>query len=485
MTSPAASPVSCIPLYELHEQEADELKYLQLQVYQNHPYAEIIEKLQAISEGDSKEAFLQAWFRTKSIGTINTVNMMGTDLLDTTEQLLADAMYLGMQAAFCEWVILELIYFAQISKLDITLYDVTERCAGIPLITWKNYPNHFFLHTRLHKDPAFRLEGSQKLERYGHFFIQTRDDQHDIANAILSGNLRFLQLLAPISATGIWKAATCWGHLHILKWLRTLPCEDWDAKQCFKTASSYGHVHVLKWLLQVEGCECDVGTCSIAAMIGSIEMLKWAREQNVPWSDTAALAIQYRHPELFKWAKSQGCPINARACASIARQGDLDLLKWARENDCPWDEWTCAYAALQNHFDLLKWARANGCPWDDRTALFAVEGGHLDLLIKIIEQGCPLSPEICAYMAELGDLTSLKWAREEMKCPWDRWTCAKAAWNGHLHVLIWAKEHGCEMDIWTCAYASSRRHQHILDWAQKQGCTCGNHGEEVDFLICS
>ena len=51
-------------------------------------------------------------------------------------------------------------------------------------------------------------------------------------------------------------------------------------------------------------------------------------------------------------------------------------------------------------------------------------------------------PEVCACAASGGHLHVLRWAREH-GCPWDAATCARAARGGHLDVLRWAREHGC------------------------------------------
>ena len=54
-----------------------------------------------------------------------------------------------------------------------------------------------------------------------------------------------------------------------------------------------------------------------------------------------------------------------------------------------------------------------------------------------------------------GHLEVLKWAREN-GCDWDSNTCSYAAENGHLEVLKWARENGCEWDSDTCAYAARK-----------------------------
>ena len=53
--------------------------------------------------------------------------------------------------------------------------------------------------------------------------------------------------------------------------------------------------------------------------------------------------------------------------------------------------------------------------------------------------------EYCANAALNGHLEMLKWAREN-GCDWNSDTCANAAINGHLEVLKWARENGCQWD---------------------------------------
>ena len=53
---------------------------------------------------------------------------------------------------------------------------------------------------------------------------------------------------------------------------------------------------------------------------------------------------------------------------------------------------------------------------------------------------------------------------------WDSWTCSYAALNGHLHVLKWARENGCEWNSYTCSNAALNGHFDVLQWARKNGC---------------
>ena len=116
-------------------------------------------------------------------------------------------------------------------------------------------------------------------------------------------------------------------------------------------------------------------TCAMAAKIGHLEMLKWARAKECSWDEeTCAMAAKNGHLEMLKWARAQECPWDKRTCEYAAKNGHLEMLKWARGRagrrggspqvgECPWDKRTCEAAAANGHLDVLKWARANGCPW--------------------------------------------------------------------------------------------------------------------------
>jgi len=51
----------------------------------------------------------------------------------------------------------------------------------------------------------------------------------------------------------------------------------------------------------------------------------------------------------------------------------------------------------------------------------------------------------CDSAARHGDLQALKRARKN-GCVWSGWTCAYAAMNGHIDVIEWAIENGCNHD---------------------------------------
>lgn len=55
-----------------------------------------------------------------------------------------------------------------------------------------------------------------------------------------------------------------------------------------------------------------------------------------------------------------------------------------------------------------------------------------------------------------GHLEVLQWARDN-QCLWTEWPCAIAAQNGHLEVLQWARDNQCLWTEWPRAIAAANR----------------------------
>ena len=89
--------------------------------------------------------------------------------------------------------------------------------------------------------------------------------------------------------------------------------------------------------------------CDCAASLGSVRLLKWAREHNLAW---IALTSHY-----------------------AAMNGHLPALQYLDENGCPWHHDTCYHAAHNKHWDCLQYAVDNKCPgWEKYAVRYA---GHL------------------------------------------------------------------------------------------------------------
>ena len=58
-------------------------------------------------------------------------------------------------------------------------------------------------------------------------------------------------------------------------------------------------------------------------------------------------------------------------------------------------------------------------------------------------------------------------------------TCAYAAINGHLNILIWARQNGCDWNFVTCSHAVSGGHLEVLIWARENSCEWDSNTEKL------
>ena len=215
-------------------------------------------------------------------------------------------------------------------------------------------------------------------------------------HAAASGDLHAIQALRSMDPpcawrAGTWAAAAKHGHLHLLQWahvqldlpvhgppslssyyrhsdpagMGNIQCEHlWDESIC-QGAAEGGHLHILKWLRSLDPpCPLDAETSKAAAAAGNLEIFNWltTEEEHTSW-----------HTE---------------SCTAAAAGGHLGALKWMRQQvpPCPWTEATCAAAAAGGHLEVLQWLRDpeqqsnQPCPWDAEAASAAAAGGHMHIL---------------------------------------------------------------------------------------------------------
>ena len=111
----------------------------------------------------------------------------------------------------------------------------------------------------------------------------------------------------------------------------------------------------------------------------------------------------------------------------------------------------------------MKYAHENGCPWDKYTCTRAAETGHLDCLKYAHENGCPWDKGTCTMAAQSGHLECLKYAHDN-GCPWGKGTCTMAAQSGHLECLKYARENGCPWNQKACEYAAKSKNLECLEY---------------------
>lgn len=174
-----------------------------------------------------------------------------------------------------------------------------------------------------------------------------------------------------------------------------------------QVAAALGRVDVLEWARR-EGLQWWGGAaCAQAAQEGRVEVLEWAREQLASEQQTVFLCREFGvefkfefsgiacagaagrgRTRVLQWAVAHGLQLHRNTCTFAAMGGQLATLRWARSIGCPWDASTCA-AAARHGVKMLRWARSNGCPWDARTTEAAAASGRLDALEWARAEGCP------------------------------------------------------------------------------------------------
>jgi len=155
----------------------------------------------------------------------------------------------------------------------------------------------------------------------------------------------------------------------------------------------------------------------------------------------------------------------------VKEMSSISTLEFAWVNRSLWlDRWNesmfCWRVARTNKLELLKWAREEKkCKWDRWTIDAAAEQGNLEMVKYCVANECSMNEWACAYAAKGGHLECLKYLHEEVKVPWDLSTAAYAAENGHLHILEYLVEREYnKFNAWACAYAAENGHLDCLKY---------------------
>jgi hypothetical protein len=155
----------------------------------------------------------------------------------------------------------------------------------------------------------------------------------------------------------------------------------------------------------------------------------------------------------------------------VSEMSSISTLEFAWENKSLWPSlWSersfCNSVAETNKLELLKWAREEKkCNWDKWTINMAAFKGNLEMVKYCVANECPIDKWACACAAGNGHLECLKYLREEVKAPWASWTASWAAQNGHLHILEYLVERKYdEYDEGACANAAEFGHLDCLKY---------------------
>lgn len=99
----------------------------------------------------------------------------------------------------------------------------------------------------------------------------------------------------------------------------------------------------------------------------------------------------------------------------------------------------------------------------------AAAGGHIHILQWARYHGCTFSRSTSEEAAFAGHLDVIIWLAHN-GCGFDEWTFANAAENGQVHILNWLLVHGCSFNEDACARAARYGDLKIMQWLKRIGC---------------
>ena len=287
-------------------------------------------------------------------------------------------------------------------------------------------------------------------------------------HAVLKGSLEIVKYVPKDFWSGMNPDSICCiaaksGNLEVLTWVyeKYIASTDCDYKEKVSDDDSCDNIYTDDDIsldtdndddddvIEIGGLLRKPNTCTEAAKIGHIGMLKFLYEQGCPLNEnTLVQAANHGHLEVLKWLQSVGCirqlceNANPWACTRAAENGHFEIVKWLHINGCFWNEHTCSYAAEGGHFEILKYLFDNGCPWNSQTFASAAMNGDFEMLVWLFEHKCPWNDDTFDNAVEHGDIEILKWLHKN-GCPWNKTACSNAACNDHFEILRWLRENGC------------------------------------------
>ena len=124
----------------------------------------------------------------------------------------------------------------------------------------------------------------------------------------------------------------------------------------------------------------------------------------------------------------------------------------------------CWRVARTNKLELLKWAREEKkCEWCKWTINKAAIQGNIEMVKYCVANKCPMDETSCVEAAYNGHLECLKYLHEVAKAPCGTGTADTAAEYGQLHVLEYLVERKFDdLDEYTCECAARKGHSDCL-----------------------
>jgi len=155
----------------------------------------------------------------------------------------------------------------------------------------------------------------------------------------------------------------------------------------------------------------------------------------------------------------------------------LDLFKWlVTKSEISRDivkHFTYIKSAIKNNcLPILKYLYTIKCPWSPHSSEnfeIAVSNGHINIVKYLWENGCELTHWSCYFAAENNHVEVLKYLHEQ-GCRLGIDSCNVAAKNGGLEVLKYLYANGFTMNKSACANAAANGQLEVLKYLHENGC---------------
>eukprot|EP00953_Heterococcus_sp_UTEX-ZZ885_P009669 5679-Heterococcus_DN1.PRE.1 len=238
------------------------------------------------------------------------------------------------------------------------------------------------------------------------------------------------------------------------------------APKLMQSMARHNRLCQLQWLHTEQGCQLPEDICAHAAESGSIDMLKWLKEQGSVF-DKSTMRSAADHGHVVRYLRAEGCPWHFEACLAALRRSDRDLILWALEHGFEYHDKELEFSYFCDHSweTVIKTGSLEMVIWLVELQLdevnepdlielsTAIASGHVDICRYLKDvRGCDwhdspwrdnIDPEWCAARSDKAEMC--EWLLEA-NFPLDVDTLAeKAACNGAFTVLRWALERGAQL----------------------------------------
>jgi len=124
----------------------------------------------------------------------------------------------------------------------------------------------------------------------------------------------------------------------------------------------------------------------------------------------------------------------------------------------------CDECAKRGELSSLMWARLKGCPWTIPISILEIGRQAVSSSFGF----AVMSTIFESNLQHIGELDP------DYESQIQTGACYLAAQAGHLHILEWARNNGCEWDEDTCKAAAHAGHWDIAKWCIDNGCPCSS-----------